>query len=226
MSLTKATEIATWTVEIGDECPNFTLESQVGMITWHDLIDGKWALLLTFNTAFDPVATTEIGMLCKLIDEFQARNITVVGMGADTVVHYREWIRDIEELQNVKVKIPLLSDFDCAVMKQFGCARPVPPDNTVKPIANGVFLIDIDRRVRIGMKYSMSIGRNLYEVIRAFDAMQLSIYHKVVVPANWGNGNEVMVHNSCSNDEAREALPKGFVEIKKWFRVTPAPDRS
>ena len=226
MSLTAANEVASWTIEIGDECPNFTLESQLGMITWHDLIDGKWGLLLTFNMANDPVATSEIGMLNKLLDEFQARNIAIATMGADTVVKYREWIRDIEELQNVKVKIPLISDPDCSVIRQYGCARPIPPTNEMKPISNGVFLIDIDRRVRISMKYSMSVGRNLYEIIRAFDALQLTIYHKVVVPANWGNGNEVMVANTCSNEEATEALTKGFVEIKKWFRVTPAPDRS
>jgi thioredoxin-dependent peroxiredoxin len=219
-------DIATWTVEIGDEVPDFVLESQVGMISWHDMIDGKFALLMTFNKAFDPVMTTEIGMTCKLLEEFLARNIVVAAIGCDQTPAYREWIRDIEELQNVKVKIPLISDPNCDILKQYGCARPVPPTMQMQPISNGLFLIDIDRRLKISMKYATTTGRNIYEIIRAFDALQLSIYHKVVVPANWGAGNEVMVHNDIANDEATAALPKGFVEIKPWFRITPAPDRS
>ena len=214
-------------VDIGDEVPNWTLESHVGNITWHDLIDSKWAVLLTFGAAFDPVATTEIGMACKLRDEFDSRNIAVAFLGLDTVTHYREWITDVEELQNVKVNVPIITDdVDCAVLRQYGCARPIPPTMQPKPVSHGVFLIDVDRRLRISMKYSMSVGRNLYEILRAFDAMQLTIYHKVVVPANWGNGNEVMVHNDVGNEEANEAFEKGFVQIKPWFRVTPAPDRS
>ena len=214
-------------VDLGDEVPNFTLESQVGMITWHDLIDAKWAILITFHNAFDPVATTEIGMACKLRDEFESRNITVAFLGGDNVTNYREWITDIEELQNVKVNMPLLADeADCSVLQAYGCARPTPPTMKCQPVSHGVFLIDIDRRLRISMKYGISVGRNLYEIIRAFDAMQLTVYHKVVVPANWGNGNEVMVHNDVSNQEANQAFEKGFVQIKPWFRVTPAPDRS
>ena len=213
--------------DIGDEVPNFTLESQMGMITWHDLIDAKWAVLFTFHTAFDPVATSEIGMLCKLRDEFDSRNITVAFMGADTVTNYREWITDIEELQNVKVNVPLIADeADCSVLQQYGVARPTPPTMVCKPVSHGIFLVDIDRRLRISMKYSMAVGRNVYEILRAFDAMQLTIYHKVIVPANWGNGNEVMVHNDVTNEQANEAFEKGFVQIKPWFRVTPAPDRA
>jgi thioredoxin-dependent peroxiredoxin len=217
--------VPNYAVEIGDEVPNFTLESQVGMITWHDLIDGKWALLLGIHSAYDPVATTEIGMTCKLIDEFESRNITIACIGNDSVVNYRDWIRDIEELQNVKVRIPIMQDEGCEVLKQYGCARPVPPTNEMKPICHGVWLVDIDRRLRLSMKYGKETGRNIYEIIRAFDALQLSIYHKVIVPANWGNGNEVMVRNDVSNEEATESLTKGFVQIKPWFRVTPAPDR-
>jgi thioredoxin-dependent peroxiredoxin len=214
-------------VDIGDEVPDFTLESQVGNITFHDLLEGRWGLLLTFDKAFDPVATTEIGMICKLRDEFDSRNISVAFLGGDTVTHYREWISDIEELQNVKVNVPLIADeADCSVLRQYGCARQVPPTMAVAPVSHGVFLVDIDRRLRINMKYSCAVGRNMYEIIRAFDAMQLTIYHKVIIPANWGNGNEVMVHNDVTNEEANEAFEKGFVQIKPWFRITPAPDRA
>ena len=144
--------------DVGDEIPDFSLDSQLGMIKFHDLIDGQLCLVLTVRTAFDPVTTTDIGAIHKLAEEFEARNITVVIVGSDNVVNNRKWIKDIEELQLVNVSYPILSDTACHVLEMLGCARVMPPGGTLKPTTLGVFLVDIDKRIRISMRYSPSIG--------------------------------------------------------------------
>eukprot|EP00607_Mallomonas_marina_P000606 CAMPEP_0182428834 /NCGR_PEP_ID=MMETSP1167-20130531/23972_1 /TAXON_ID=2988 /ORGANISM="Mallomonas Sp, Strain CCMP3275" /LENGTH=210 /DNA_ID=CAMNT_0024611977 /DNA_START=165 /DNA_END=794 /DNA_ORIENTATION=- len=205
-----------YTLDIGDEAPDFRLDSQMGNVSFHSLIDGKWGLLVTFRACFDPVVTTEIGMLCKLFEEFEARNIAVVAIGADSVANYRRWIKDIEELQAVKVNIPIISDPDNSVLVALGTARTSQFSKQIRVVSNGMFLIDLDKRIRVSSRYSPSVGRNFYEPIRSFDALQLSTYHRVVCPANWGSGQDVFVHNEVSNEEATKVLPKGFVSIKPW----------
>ena len=153
-------------VDIGDDLPDWTLESQVGSIRCHELIDGKVCLFVTIGYAFDPVTTTEIGAIHKLIEEFEARNITVIILGCDTIVNYRRWCKDIEELQTVSVKYPVVSDESCNVLQRLGCAKPVLPNAKLAPVVNGTFLVDIDKKIRISMKYSPAVGRNIYEVIR------------------------------------------------------------
>jgi len=151
-------------IDIGDEIPDFSLDSTLGMIRFHDLIDGKPCLLLTIRSAFDPVSTTDIGAVHKLAEEFDARNISVVILGDDNPVNYRKWIKDIDELQIVTVKYPIVSDTMCTVLEKLGCARPMPPSGTVKPNLLGAFLIDIDKRIRCAMKYSPSIGKFLQRI--------------------------------------------------------------
>ena len=158
-------------VDVGDEIPDWTLESQVGSLRCHELIDGKICLFMTIGYAFDPVATTEIGAIHKLIEEFEARNITVVVLGCDTVVNYRKWCKDIEELQTVSIKYPVVSDESCSVLQRLGCAKPIPPDAKLTPVVNGAFLVDIDKKIRISMKYSPAIGRNIYEMIRCLSCI-------------------------------------------------------
>lgn len=213
-----------YVVDVGDEIPDFNLESQMGRVAYHSLIDGKWGVIVSFKQSFDPVATTEIAMLCKMQEEFEARNISVMTLGSDAVSSYRRWIKDIEELQGVKVNIPLIADTDCSLLKQYGCARPTPPSGLFQVTCNCILLVDIAKRVRVSMRYTPTVGRNFYEVIRAFDALQLVTYHKVVSPANWGSGQDVMVHNDISSEDAAKTLPKGFITIKPWFRLTPCPD--
>eukprot|EP01041_Mallomonas_annulata_P002612 gene2612-5105_t len=225
-------KLATYTLDVGDEylvrkqVPDFRLESQMGTISLQSLLDGKWGLLVSFRMSFDPVATTEIAMLCKLFEEFDARNVAIITVGGDQVSNYRRWIKEIEELQAVKVTIPLISNPDLSLLEKYGCARPTPPHGNLQILSTGIFLIDIDKRIRVAMRYSPSVGRNFYEIIRAFDALQLVTYHKVSCPSNWGSGQDVFVHNDIDSEEATKILPKGFVAIKPWFRLTPCPDAS
>lgn len=213
-------------VDVGDLAPDWTLNSQMGPIAFHPLIEGKWGLVVTFNKAFDPVATTDIGALSKMVDEFEARNIAIVTMGRDSVTAYRKWIKDIEELQSCKVTIPLVSDTECNILKKFGCAKRSSVEKEIIPHCMGVILVDLDKRVRSVMKYGPNTGRNFYEIIRLFDALHMATYHSVVTPSNWGMGQDVMVNNDVSNEEAQEMFPKGFVTIKKWFRLVSAPENT
>jgi len=208
-------------VDIGDEVPDFTLESHLGTVTFWDAIDGKWGLLVTFRTCFDAVATTDLGILAKMMPEFDARQITVLSIGCDTVTNYRKWIKDIEEIQTAKLNFPLIADPECQVLKQFGCAKELPSTGEVKAHCLGLFLIDIDKRIRMSTKYSTSTGRNFYEALRIFDAVSLSTYHRVVCPANWAQGQEVMLNTEMTPEEMAQYR---FIEVKPWFLLTACPD--
>ena len=158
--------------------------------------------------------------------------------------NYRRWQRDIEELQEVKVGFPMCSDQDYSVLRQvmfcclhrhdfkyfqLGCAREKTDEDggsSVRCICGGAFLVDTAKALRCSFKYSLTTGRNIYELIRLFDALQVTTYHSVVCPSNWGAGQDVMVNNDVSNEEAQKRLPKGFAEIKPWFRLTPCPENN
>eukprot|EP01032_Pedospumella_encystans_P022183 gene22183-25139_t len=206
--------------EVGDEVPTFNLDSNMGRISFHDVIDGKWCLLVSFSNAFEPVATTDMGMLAKMMEEFESRNIFVIAIGNDTVPNYRRWIRDIEELQTVKMNFSLLADPDCAVLASFGCARPSLTSNDMKPSSNGLFLIDTDKRVRYSVRNSPSVGRNWYEVLRQYDALTMTTIHKIVCPANWGSGQDVLLHPEITAEESTQFR---YVEIRPWFKLTKCP---
>ena len=145
-------------LDVPDEVPDFHLDSQLGMIRFRDLIDGKWCLLVTIHRAFDPVATSEIGALQKLLPEFTARNIALIVICNESVSNYRKWIKVITEIESVVVEIPLVSDPAATVLKQYGCARDVPPYGETRITSIGTFLIDMDRRIRTSMRYSVHTG--------------------------------------------------------------------
>jgi len=142
------------------------------------------------------------------------------------VMNIRKWIRDIEELQDCKVTLPIIGDDLKDIIKSYGCTKSLPPYYNLDIFSCGMFLIDTDKIIRTATRYSPSIGRNFYEALRSFDALQLATYHKVVCPVNWCVGQDVFVDPNVDNDTASAMLPKGFVEIKPWFRLTPAPDNS
>lgn len=208
-------------LDLGDVIPSFYLDSQVGEIDFEDSTDGKWCLLITVGSSFDPVTTTEIGMLSRLELEFESRNIAVLVVGNDSVGNYRKWVKDIEDIQAVRVNLPILADKDCKILHQLGCAKYSPLDKKILPTCNGSFLLDLDRRIRVSNKYGFMTGRNWYEFFRVYDALQLSTYKKVLTPANWGQGQDVLLSEDITKDEATEFR---FTEIKPWFKLTPCPE--
>ena len=209
-------------LDVGDPVPDFSLDSQVGRIDLHDLIDGKWCLIVTFGSAFDPVATTDIGMLSRMEMEFESRHIVVICIGNDTLPNYRKWVKDIEEVQAVRVRVPLMADTDnMRHMRMFGTAKYFPREECVKHTSCGAFLVDLDRTIRYSSRYGTTVGRNWYEVLRTYDALQLTTYHKCLCPSNWGQGQDILLSTDITKDEATLFR---FTEIKPWFKIAPIPD--
>ena len=214
-------------LQVGDEVPNFTCDSHLGMLTFHEVIDGQFSLLVTFPQDFEAVATTELGAIAKLKEEFEARNVKVFGLSVDTKNNHRRWIEEVQELQECQITFPLLCDVDANVSRVYGLCRPgsgpSPGAKAVIP-ATLIVLIDIDKRIRFTAQYPSTTGRNFYEILRVIDTIQLSLFHQVATPSNWMQGEDVFVRNDVSATQASSMFPKGFVAIREWFRITPQPD--
>lgn len=209
---------------IGDEVPNFSAETQLGKISFHHFIEGAWCMLFTHPGDFTPVCTTEFGMLSKLKGEFDARNCKVLGLSIDTVADHEAWIKDVNETQDTDVDFPVIADETGAVARLFGCIHPNAPGAVKGQITvRAVFLIDPQRRCQLQMTYASHTGRNFYEILRCLDALQLTAYHQVATPANWKNGEDVLILPSVPDELAADLFPKGFTTIKSYLRITPMP---
>ena len=171
------------------------------------------------------MATTEIGMLSKLKEDFEARECKVIALCVDTKDNIRKWIEDIQELQECVVWFPIIADHNAEISRILNLVKPnfVNAKRNLRP-ATSTFTVDIDRRIRHLAQYPSSTGRNFYETLRAVDTMQLSLFHQVVAPANWKQGEEVYVHPGLNSTAATPLFPKGFNEVRSWLRSTTQPD--
>ncbi|KAJ1457419.1 thioredoxin-like protein [Pelagophyceae sp. CCMP2097] len=212
-------------LQVGDEMPNFTADTTVGRLSYHDMIDGVWSVLVSFPPKSDAVATTEMGQLSKLMSDFEARNVRVFGLSCNTADRHRETITDVEELEDCKVNFPIIADADAHVAGLLGLVRH-GAESAIHALLPATLIVvcDIDQRIRLTMQTSHKTGRNFYELLRAIDAMQLTLFHQVATPAGWAEGGDVLVHPKLSNVAARSLFPKGVVETKPWYRSTPQPD--
>lgn len=224
--LTEEEATAHLPLQIGDEMVNFSCDSTMGMFNpFHDVIDGHWSVLVTFPKDFDPVGTTELGHMAKLREEFEARNVKLFALSCDTKMSHRRWIDETQELQECSIGFPMIVDDTGEISRLLGLVRPkaVSAIRALVP-ATLVIVTDIDRRIRLMMQYPVSTGRNFYEIIRAIDTLQLTMFHQVATPSNWMQGEDVFIVPSLSSNAASTVFPKGFVEIRPWFRLTPQPD--
>ena len=215
-------------LQIGDEVPQFTADSTMGMFNFHDLIDGAFSIVVTFRNSFDPVSTTEIGMLAKLKEEFKERDVRVLGLCVDTKDNLRKWTEEIQELQDCgDIWFPIICDTNADISRLFGLVKnkAVNAKRNLKP-ATLIMMIDIDKRVRLVTQYPETCGRNFYESLRSIDSLQLTLFHRVVTPVNWFQGEEVFVHPDLSSNAASSMFPKGFNEVRPWYRPTTQPDVS
>lgn len=212
-------------LQVGDEVPDFTCDSTAGLFNLHEVIDGGFAVLVTFLYPFDPVATTELGMLAKLKDEFAARETKLLCLAVDTKENARKWIEETQEVQDCAVWFPIVADHNAEVSRLLNLVKPkaVHAKRNLKP-CTAVYTMDIDRRVRHVMTYPPNTGRNFYETLRAIDSMQLTLYHQVATPANWMNGEDVFIHPALATNAAAPLFPKGYNEIRSWLRTTLQPD--
>ena len=210
------------TVRLGDEAPNFTAETTHGDITFHDYVGDGWCVLFSHPKDFTPVCTTELGAMAKLAPEFEARNTKVIGLSVDSADSHEVWLEDIEETQNAKVGYPIIADPERTVAHMYGMIHP-NDDNTAT--VRSVFVVGPDKKVKLTLTYPQSTGRNFAEILRVLDSLQLTDRHKVATPANWANGDDVIILPSLSDEEARARFPDGWDAPRPYIRVVPQPGR-
>lgn len=209
-------------VRLGDIAPDFTAETTEGQVKFHDWIGEKWAILFSHPKDFTPVCTTELGAVAKLKPEFDKRNVKVIGLSVDPLSDHKEWTKDINETQNTTVNFPLIADHDKKIAEAYDMIHPNALDNLT---VRSVFVIGPDKKVKLTLTYPASTGRNFDEILRTVDSLQLTSKFQVATPANWKDGEDVIVLNSVKDEEIPAKFPKGAKKIKPYLRVTPQPNK-
>jgi alkyl hydroperoxide reductase subunit AhpC len=217
-------------LQIGDTAPDFEAQTTEGPIKFHDWIGDSWAVLFSHPKDFTPVCTTELGYMAKIKPEFDERGVKVIGLSVDPVDQHESWARDIEETQGAAPNYPIIGDADFSISKLYGMlssevsgdpALRTPADNQT---VRNVFVIGPDKKVKLILVYPMTTGRNFDEVLRVIDSLQLTAQHKVATPAQWQQGDDVIIAGSVSDDDAKEIFGD-WDSPKPYIRVVPQPGR-
>ena len=206
---------------LGDTVPNFTQESTDGPIDLYDFFGDGWGVLFSHPADFTPVCTTELGAVAGLKGQFDKRNTKVIGLSVDELASHRDWVKDIEDTQNVKLNFPIIADSDQKVANLYSMIQSEDNKMTVR----SVFIIDPDKKLRLTITYPAATGRNFAEILRVLDSLQLTDGYKVATPANWRDGDDVIVLPTVSNEEADELFPKGYEVVRPYLRTTPQPNK-
>jgi thioredoxin-dependent peroxiredoxin len=207
-------------LRLGDIAPDFEVETSLGKISFHDWLGDSWGILFSHPADFTPVCTTELGTVANYQSEFDRRGIKVIAVSVDGKQSHIEWIKDIEETQNVKVTYPIIADEDRVVAELYEMIHPNAND---KLTVRSVFIIDPSKKIRLTLTYPASTGRNFDEIIRVIDSLQLATKHPVATPANWKQGNDVIVANTVASVDIPEKFNQDFIEIKPYLRYTAQP---
>ncbi|MXY23473.1 MAG: peroxiredoxin [Acidobacteria bacterium] len=216
-------------LRINDIAPDFTADTTQGPISFHEWIGDGWAVLFSHPKDFTPVCTTELGTMAGLVDEFARRNCKVLGISVDGVSDHAKWSQDIESLSGNAINYPLVGDPTLAVVKQYDMLPADAGDTSVgrtpadNATARSVFVIGPDKRIKATLTYPMSTGRNFDEILRLVDSCQLTAQKKVATPANWKQGNDVIILPAVSDDDAKAAYPDGWQRPLPYMRVVPQP---
>ena len=216
-------------LRINDEAPNFTAETTQGTINFHEWIGDGWAILFSHPKDFTPVCTTELGAMAGLEGEFQKRGAKIIGLSVDPVDNHAKWAIDIEQTQGHKVNYPMIGDSDLKVAKLYNML-PADSGTTSEgrtPANNAavrtVFVIGPDKKIKLMLAYPMSTGRNFDEIIRVLDSIQLTTKHKVSTPANWKNGDNVILAGTVSDEEGQKLYPDSFRKVNSYIRTVAQP---
>jgi len=208
-------------LRLGDVAPDFTAESSVGTINLYDFLGDSWGVLFSHPADYTPVCTTELGRTAKLAQEFAARNTKVLALSVDDVESHKGWIQDINETQHTTVNFPIIADKDRKVAELYDMIHPNASESfTVRSL----FVIGADKKVKLIISYPASTGRNFDEVLRVIDSLQLTANYSVATPADWKNGEDVVVIPAIKTADIPAKFPKGFTEVKPYLRLTPQPN--
>ncbi len=208
-------------LRLGDTAPDFTAESSVGLINLYDFLGDSWGVLFSHPADYTPVCTTELGKTAKLAQEFAARNTKVLALSVDDVESHQGWIRDINETQQTTVNFPIIADKDRKVAELYDMIHPNASESfTVRSL----FVIGADKKVKLIISYPASTGRNFDEILRVIDSLQLTANYSVATPADWKQGEDVVVIPAIKTADIPAKFPKGFTEVKPYLRLTPQPN--
>jgi alkyl hydroperoxide reductase subunit AhpC len=215
-------------LQIGDTAPDFEADTTEGPIKFHDWLGDSWAVLFSHPKDFTPVCTTELGYMASIKPEFDRRGVKIIGLSVDPTEKHADWVKDIEETQGSAVNYPIIGDKDFAVAKAYGMlpsdtsgdagARTAADNQTVR----NVFVVGPDKKIKLILIYPMTTGRNFDEVLRVIDSLQLTAKHKVATPAQWQQGDDVIISGSVSDDDAKELFGE-WKSPKPYIRVVPQP---
>lgn len=209
-------------LRLGDIAPDFTAKSTQGIINFHEWQGDSWVVLFSHPADFTPVCTTELGTVAKYIPEFEKRNTKVIALSVDNIDSHYQWVKDINETQGTTVNYPIIADDSKQVALLYDMLHPNASENfTVR----SVFIIGPDKKIKLTMTYPSSTGRNFDELLRVIDSLQLTAYHQVATPANWKDGEDVVIVPAVSDEDALQKFPKGFETVKPYLRVTPQPNK-
>ncbi|MDD2946122.1 peroxiredoxin [Acinetobacter sp. A1-4-2] len=210
------------TLRLGDTAPNFVQDSSEGTINFYDFLGDSWGILFSHPADYTPVCTTELGYTAKLKDEFAKRGVKAIALSVDDVESHKGWINDINETQNTTVNFPIIADQDRKVSTLYDFIHPNASETlTVRSLV----IIDPNKKVRLIITYPASTGRNFNEILRVVDSLQLTDNHKVATPANWQQGEDVVIVPSLKDeDEIKQRFPKGYKAVTPYLRLTPQPE--
>jgi alkyl hydroperoxide reductase subunit AhpC len=197
-------------LHLGDTAPDFTAETTQGTLSFHDWLGDSWGVLFSHPKDFTPVCTTELGYMARIAPEFEKRNVKVIGLSVDPAERHEAWADDIEETQGARPTYPIIGDSDFNVSKLYDMLR-------------NVFVIGPDKKVKLILVYPMTTGRNFDEVLRVIDSLQLTANHKVATPANWKQGEDVIISGGVTDEQAKEIYPDGWKAPKPYLRIVPQP---
>jgi alkyl hydroperoxide reductase subunit AhpC len=208
-------------LRLGDTAPDFTADSSVGKISFHEYLGDGWGILFSHPADYTPVCTTELGAASKLKEEFDKRNVKMLALSVDGVESHKEWIKDINETQHTTVNFPIIADEDKKVSELYDMIHPKSNENfTVR----SVFIIGNDKKIKLIITYPASTGRNFVELLRVIDSLQLTANYSVATPADWKNGEDVVVSPAIKTEDIAAKFPKGHKVIKPYLRTTPQPN--
>lgn len=208
-------------LRLGDEAPDFKAKSTVGDISFHEFLGESWGILFSHPADYTPVCTTELGRTAQLKDEFAKRNVKVLALSVDPLDKHLDWINDINTTQQTQVEFPVIADEDRKVAELYDM---IHPNASATATVRSLFIIGPDKKLKLSLTYPASTGRNFNEVLRVIDSLQLTAQHSVATPADWQQGQDVIVVPAISTEEAQQRFPKGLRIVKPYLRYTPQPE--
>ena len=210
------------TLVIGDDAPDFEADTTEGKIKFHEWLGNSWGVLFSHPKDFTPVCTTELGTMARLKPQFDKRNVKIIGLSVDPVDKHKGWSKDIEETQGTAPNYPLIADPDRKVADLYDMIHPNASDTVT---VRSVFIIGPDKKIKLIITYPQSAGRNVDELLRVIDSLQLTSNYSVSTPVDWKDGEDVIIVPAVSDEDAKQKFPKGWKAVKPYLRVTPQPNK-